>query len=82
SEEDNNRKLVNMINAELVSLNNHNSLISDKLNTFEELLKNEELIADTRFFYHETHPTLVLGEEYLSDITNTPTAENNLIIIE
>ncbi|CAG8765160.1 33034_t:CDS:2, partial [Racocetra persica] len=50
SEEDNNRQLVNMINAELVSLNDHNDLISDKLNTFEELLKDRNNTHDKNYF--------------------------------
>ncbi|KAF0514961.1 hypothetical protein F8M41_017475 [Gigaspora margarita] len=37
SKEDNNRQIVNMINAEL---NNHNDLISDKLDAFDTLLKS------------------------------------------
>ncbi|CAG8541815.1 14534_t:CDS:2 [Cetraspora pellucida] len=40
SDNNNNRQLIDMINAELVSLNDHNGLISDKLDTFETLLRN------------------------------------------
>ncbi|CAG8490485.1 2357_t:CDS:2 [Cetraspora pellucida] len=140
SDDDNNRQLVNIINAELVSLNDHNGLISNKLNTFETLLRShnssiqdknnfssslhypkaikhirkrvyneQKIIDDTRHSYHETHPTLVhylhrkiklhlkkkiaydnktlpanqtIGKEYLPDVSNTPTAGNNPIIIE
>ncbi|CAG8546671.1 9659_t:CDS:2 [Racocetra fulgida] len=118
SDNNNNRQLIDMINAELVSLNDHNGLISDKLDTFETLLEiiiptesiqGEELINNTRHSYHKTHPTLVrylhckiklhrkkklaydnktlpanqmVGEEYLPDISNTPTAGNNPIVIE
>ncbi|CAG8682566.1 5526_t:CDS:2, partial [Dentiscutata heterogama] len=122
SEEVNNGQLFNMINSELVGLNDHSSLISDKLDTLATLLKSHNFNTHDKsnfslFRYpkaikqikkrayneqiHYLHRKIKLhhnkkiaynnktlpanqmvGEEYLPDVTNTPTAGNNPIIID
>ncbi|CAG8800479.1 8315_t:CDS:2, partial [Dentiscutata erythropus] len=69
SEKNNNNQLVNMINSELASLINHSKLITDKLDTFEKLLRSSSSnIYDKSNFSSSLHDDeSIQNEELIED---------------